>query len=76
MNYFFRLISLYFLGMFHIVHDEPIKLGLLEKDKTFVKILRKHQKEQDSLQRKQCKELLSVQKAQCLAVEKLTKGKR
>lgn len=57
------------------VYDEPIKLSSLEKEKSFTKLLKKHQKEQDNLHRKQCKELTAVQKAQCLAVEKLTKCK-
>ncbi|XP_052119903.1 1-phosphatidylinositol 4,5-bisphosphate phosphodiesterase isoform X1 [Frankliniella occidentalis] len=57
------------------INDEPIKLASLEKEKSFSKLLKKHQKEQDSLQRKQYKELQSVQKTQCLAVEKITKGK-
>ncbi|XP_034237944.1 1-phosphatidylinositol 4,5-bisphosphate phosphodiesterase-like isoform X1 [Thrips palmi] len=57
------------------VHEEPIKLATLEKEKSFIKLLKKNKKEVDSLQRKHSKELQAVQKAQCLAIEKLTKGK-
>lgn len=58
------------------MHEEPIKLAALEKEKSFIKLLKKNKKEVDSLQRKHSKELQAVQKAQCLAIEKLTKGKR
>jgi len=58
------------------VHEEPIKLAALEREKSFIKLLKKNKKEIDSLQRKHSKELQAVQKAQCLAIEKLTKGKR
>lgn len=58
------------------VNEEPIKLAALEREKNFIKLLKKNKKEVDSLQRKHSKELQAVQKAQCLAIEKLTKGKR
>lgn len=55
---------------------EPITVEVLRQEKGYQKVLRKEQKELDSLRKRQQKEKLSVQKQQCAAIEKLIKGKK
>lgn len=47
----------------------------MKKEKSFVKLTKKHQKELDSLRKKHQKERTMVQKTQCAAIEKLVKCK-
>lgn len=54
---------------------EYITVEMLKNDKFYLRNLRKHQKELESLKKKHSKEKLSVQKAQCLSIDKVTKDK-
>uniref|UniRef100_A0ABD2X7B9 1-phosphatidylinositol 4,5-bisphosphate phosphodiesterase n=1 Tax=Trichogramma kaykai TaxID=54128 RepID=A0ABD2X7B9_9HYME len=54
---------------------EPITVETLQHEKGYVKIIRKQQKELESLKKKHQKERFSVQKQQCASIEKLIKGK-
>ena len=54
---------------------EPITADSLKQDKAFVKLMKKHMKELDTLRKKHMKERTSVQKTQCAAIDKLVKSK-
>merc|ERR1719219_1052677 len=54
---------------------DPITPDVVKKEKSFVKLTKKHQKELDSLRKKHQKERTMVQKTQCAAIEKLVKCK-
>ncbi|XP_071566275.1 1-phosphatidylinositol 4,5-bisphosphate phosphodiesterase isoform X3 [Temnothorax nylanderi] len=54
---------------------DPITLETLRQEKGYQKVLRKQQKELESLKKKHHKEKLTVQKQHCVAIEKIFKGK-
>ena len=54
---------------------DPITPEVVKKEKSFVKLTKKHQKELESLRKRQQKERTLVQKNQCAAIEKLVKSK-
>lgn len=54
---------------------EAIKVDELRKDKSYVKMLKKHQKDLDELRKRHAKERTLIQKQQCAAVEKLVADK-
>ena len=54
---------------------DPITPDVVKKEKSFIKLTKKHQKELDSLRKKHQKERTIVQKNQCTAIEKLVKCK-
>lgn len=54
---------------------ESITPEVVKKEKSFVKLSKKHQKELETLRKKQQKERTMVQKTQCAAIEKLVKCK-
>ena len=54
---------------------DPITPDVVKKEKSFVKLTKKHQKELESLRKRQQKERTLVQKTQCVAIEKLVKCK-
>eukprot|EP00095_Tigriopus_kingsejongensis_P003368 snap_masked-scaffold153_size302544-processed-gene-0.0 protein:Tk03368 transcript:snap_masked-scaffold153_size302544-processed-gene-0.0-mRNA-1 annotation:"phospholipase beta isoform" len=54
---------------------DPITPDSLKSEKAFVKVLKKNQKELDTLRKSHAKERASVQKTQCAAIEKLVKSK-
>lgn len=54
---------------------DPITPEVVKKEKSFVKLTKKHQKELESLRKRQQKERTLVQKNQCTAIEKLVKSK-
>ena len=65
---------------FYSFFSEEIKFDsitpdVVKKEKSFVKLTKKHQKELDSLRKKHQKERTMVQKTQCAAIEKLVKCK-
>lgn len=55
---------------------DPITLKTLRQEKGYQKILRKQQKELESLKKRHHKEKLTVQKQHCVAIEKIFKGKK
>ncbi|XP_028050806.1 1-phosphatidylinositol 4,5-bisphosphate phosphodiesterase isoform X4 [Monomorium pharaonis] len=54
---------------------DPITLETLRHEKGYQKVLRKQQKELESLKKKHHKEKLTIQKQHCVAIEKIFKGK-
>lgn len=48
----------------------------LRHEKGYQKVLRKQQKELESLKKRHHKEKLAVQKQHCVAIEKIIKGKK
>ncbi|XP_011874153.1 PREDICTED: 1-phosphatidylinositol 4,5-bisphosphate phosphodiesterase-like isoform X2 [Vollenhovia emeryi] len=54
---------------------DPITLETLRQEKGYQKVLRKQQKELESLKKRHHKEKLNVQKQHCVAIEKIFKGK-
>nr|XP_040581818.1 1-phosphatidylinositol 4,5-bisphosphate phosphodiesterase-like isoform X2 [Lepeophtheirus salmonis] len=54
---------------------DPITAESLKSEKGFLKTVRKHQKELDTLRKKHIKERTAVQKTQCNAIEKLIKSR-
>ncbi|XP_011646737.1 1-phosphatidylinositol 4,5-bisphosphate phosphodiesterase-like isoform X2 [Pogonomyrmex barbatus] len=54
---------------------DSITLETLRQEKGYQKVLRKQQKELESLKKRHHKEKLSVQKQHCVAIEKIFKGK-
>lgn len=50
---------------------EPIKTEDLRKDKLFLKLLKRHQKDLDDLKKRHAKERAQIQKQQCNVIEKL-----
>ncbi|XP_072764068.1 1-phosphatidylinositol 4,5-bisphosphate phosphodiesterase-like isoform X1 [Anoplolepis gracilipes] len=54
---------------------DPITLETLRHEKGYQKVLRKQQKELESLKKRHHKEKLTVQKQHCVAIEKIFKGK-
>jgi len=54
---------------------DSITPDVVKKEKSFIKLTKKHQKELDSLRKKHQKERTIVQKNQCTAIEKLVKCK-
>ncbi|XP_025992161.1 1-phosphatidylinositol 4,5-bisphosphate phosphodiesterase isoform X2 [Solenopsis invicta] len=54
---------------------DPITLETLRQEKGYQKVLRKQQKELESLKKRHHKEKLAVQKQHCVAIEKIFKGK-
>ncbi|XP_014467965.1 PREDICTED: 1-phosphatidylinositol 4,5-bisphosphate phosphodiesterase-like isoform X2 [Dinoponera quadriceps] len=54
---------------------DPITLDTLRHEKGYQKVLRKQQKELESLRKRHHKEKLTVQKQHCVAIEKIIKGK-
>ena len=54
---------------------EPITAESLKNEKAFIKVMKKHQKELESLRKRQQKERNLVQKSQCGAIEKIVKNK-
>ena len=68
----------YFLHLFIITEEikfDSITPDVVKKEKSFIKLTKKHQKELDSLRKKHQKERTIVQKNQCTAIEKLVKCK-
>jgi len=57
------------------VKFDPITAEILRAEKTFLKVLKKHQKELDSMRKRHLKERTLIQKSQCGAIEKLVKTK-
>jgi len=55
---------------------DPITLETLRHEKGYQKVLRKQQKELESLKKRHRKEKLAVQKQHCVAIEKIFKGKK
>lgn len=55
---------------------DPITLETLRQEKGYQKVLRKQQKELESLRKRHHKEKLTVQKQHCVAIEKIFKGKK
>lgn len=55
---------------------DPITLEILRQEKGYQKVLRKQQKELESLKKRHHKEKLTVQKQHCVAIEKIFKGKK
>lgn len=55
---------------------DPITLETLRQEKGNQKVLRKQQKELESLKKRHHKEKLTVQKQHCVAIEKIFKGKK
>lgn len=55
---------------------DPITLDTLRQEKGYQKVLRKQQKELESLRKRHHKEKLTVQKQHCVAIEKIIKGKK
>lgn len=58
------------------LHFEMITIDTLRTEKSYVKMMRKQQKDLESLKKKHQKERLSVQKQQCGAIEKMIKNKK
>nr|XP_050867349.1 1-phosphatidylinositol 4,5-bisphosphate phosphodiesterase-like isoform X1 [Vespula vulgaris] len=54
---------------------DPITVESLRLEKGYQKVLRKQQKELESLKKRHQKEKMSVQKQHCVAIEKIIKGK-
>ncbi|KYN02103.1 1-phosphatidylinositol-4,5-bisphosphate phosphodiesterase [Cyphomyrmex costatus] len=54
---------------------DPITLETLRHEKGYQKVLRKQQKELESLKKRHHKEKVTVQKQHCIAIEKIFKGK-
>ncbi|KAG5322743.1 PIPA phosphodiesterase, partial [Acromyrmex heyeri] len=54
---------------------DPITLETLRQEKGYQKVLRKQQKELESLKKRHHKEKVTVQKQHCVAIEKIFKGK-
>ena len=54
---------------------EAITADTLKQEKAFMKLMKKHQKELETLRKRQQKDRALVQKNQCLAFDKLVKGK-
>ncbi|XP_058797020.1 1-phosphatidylinositol 4,5-bisphosphate phosphodiesterase-like isoform X2 [Phymastichus coffea] len=54
---------------------EPITIETLRHEKGYIKLMRKQQKELESLKKRHQKERFTVQKQQCGSIEKLIKGK-
>ncbi|XP_011334377.1 1-phosphatidylinositol 4,5-bisphosphate phosphodiesterase isoform X4 [Ooceraea biroi] len=54
---------------------DPVTLETLRQEKGYQKVLRKQQKELESLKKRHHKEKLTVQKQHCVAIEKIFKGK-
>ncbi|KYQ51616.1 1-phosphatidylinositol-4,5-bisphosphate phosphodiesterase [Trachymyrmex zeteki] len=54
---------------------DPITLETLRQEKGYQKVLRKQQKELESLKKRHHKEKVAVQKQHCVAIEKIFKGK-
>nr|XP_012226776.1 PREDICTED: 1-phosphatidylinositol 4,5-bisphosphate phosphodiesterase-like [Linepithema humile] len=54
---------------------DPITLETLRLEKGYQKVLRKQQKELESLKKRHHKEKVTVQKQHCVAIEKIFKGK-
>lgn len=54
---------------------DPVTLDTLRQEKGYQKVLRKQQKELESLKKRHHKEKLTVQKQHCVAIEKIFKGK-
>ncbi len=54
---------------------EPITAESLKNEKAFLKVMKKHLKELESLRKRQQKERNLVQKSQCGAIEKIVKNK-
>lgn len=55
---------------------DPITLDTLRQEKGYQKVLRKQQKELESLRKRHHKEKLTIQKQHCVAIEKIIKGKK
>lgn len=55
---------------------DPLTLETLRQEKGYQKVLRKQQKELESLKKRHHKEKLTVQKQHCVAIEKIFKGKK
>lgn len=55
---------------------DPITLDTLRQEKGYQKVLRKQQKDLESLRKRHHKEKLTVQKQHCVAIEKIIKGKK
>ncbi|XP_036145410.1 1-phosphatidylinositol 4,5-bisphosphate phosphodiesterase isoform X2 [Monomorium pharaonis] len=64
----------YFISTEEMKFD-PITLETLRHEKGYQKVLRKQQKELESLKKKHHKEKLTIQKQHCVAIEKIFKGK-
>lgn len=50
---------------------EPVKIDDLRKDKSFLKLMKKHQKELEDFKKRHAKERAQIQKHQCNVIEKL-----
>ena len=74
-----RVMSSLFSNKWAFFPDEfkfdPITAESLKTEKAYVKVLKKHQKELESLRKRQQKERNLVQKSQCGAIEKIVKNK-
>lgn len=68
-----RRVTLFFIT--EEIKFESITPEVVKKEKSFVKLSKKHQKELETLRKKQQKERTMVQKTQCAAIEKLVKCK-
>lgn len=55
---------------------DPITVESLKLEKGYQKVLRKQQKELESLNKRHQKEKMTVQKQHCVAIEKIIKGKK
>lgn len=55
---------------------DNITIDMVKEDKLYLRILRKHQKENDRLHKRQEKERAQIQKNQVVAIEKMTKSSK
>ena len=71
----FEIILYFFFLVAEEIKFDAITPDVVKKEKSFIKLTKKHQKELDSLRKKHQKERTIVQKNQCTAIEKLVKCK-
>ena len=74
----YRKIGEFFLSFFPLeeMKFNPITAESLRQEKGYQKVLRKQQKDLESLKKRHQKEKLTVQKQHCTAIEKIIKGKK
>lgn len=72
----FSLFLFFFFFSLEEMKFNPITAESLRQEKGYQKVLRKQQKDLESLKKRHQKEKLTVQKQHCTAIEKIIKGKK